>query len=83
LAKILAYGTDGEATLVKAFKQQFCFAVHLRCFRHIKQDIQRKLNDMGFKANVVSEILSHIFDRLSLRGWLIVNQKVDLRTNWN
>ena len=27
----------------------------------MKQDIQRKLNDMGFSADVMSEILSHIF----------------------
>ena len=29
LARILAFGTDGELALVKAFKQQFYFAVHL------------------------------------------------------
>lgn len=61
LSRILAYGTDGEAALVNPFKQQFCFAIHLRCFRHMRQDIQRKLNEMGFSANVVAEILSHIF----------------------
>ena len=40
LAGILASGTDGEAALVKALKQQFCFAVHLRCFCHMRQDIE-------------------------------------------
>ena len=44
LARILAFGTDWEQALVKAFKQQFCFALHLRCFRHMRQDIQRKAN---------------------------------------
>ena len=44
LANVLAFGTDGEEAVVKAFKQQFSFAIHLRCFRHMKQDIQRKLS---------------------------------------
>ena len=68
LARILAFGTDGELALVKAFKQQFCFAfkqqfcfaVHLRCFRHMSQDIQRKANDMGFPADATTELLSHV-----------------------
>ena len=62
LTGILAFGTDGEAALVKALKQQFCFAVHLRCFRHMRQDIERKLTtDMCFSKDVVSRILSQIF----------------------
>ena len=59
---MLAFGTDGEEAVVKAFKQQFSFAIHLRCFRHMKQDIQRKLSvNMGFPADAVSEITAHIF----------------------
>ena len=44
LTSVLAFSTDGEEAAVKAFKRQFPFAVHLRCFRHRKQDIQRKLS---------------------------------------
>ena len=64
LANILAFGTDGEEAVVKAFKQQFPFAIHLRCFRHMKQDIQRKLSvDMGFPPDSVTTIIAHIFGR--------------------
>ena len=64
LSKILAFGTDGEEALVKAFKQQLPFAVHLRCFHHMKQDIHRKLSvDMGYPNSTVSEIIAHIFGR--------------------
>ena len=60
--KLASFGKDGEEAVVKAFKQQFSFAVHLRCFRHMRQDIQRKLSvDMGFPADAVSTILAHIF----------------------
>lgn len=59
LTNILAFGTDGEEAVVKAFKQQFLFAVHLRCSRHMKQDIQRKLSvDMGFPSDT---IIAHTF----------------------
>ena len=62
LAEILAFGTDGEEALVKAFTQQFKFAIHLRCFRHMKQDVRRKLNtDMGFPTDIIAEFLADIF----------------------
>ena len=62
LVGVLAFGTDGEEALAKAFKQQLQFAVHLRCFRHMKQDIQRKMTtDMGFPNDIVSEVLADIF----------------------
>ena len=58
LTGILAFGTDGEAALVKALIQQFCFAVHLKCFHHMRQDIERKLTtDMFFPKDAVSHIL--------------------------
>lgn len=61
LSNILAFGTDGEEAVVMAFKQQFPFAIHLRCFCHLKQDIQRKLSNMGFHSDTVTKILAHIF----------------------
>jgi hypothetical protein len=62
LDKMLAFGTDGEEALAMAFEKQFKFAIHLRCFRHLKQNIHRKLTiDMGATEQQTSEILSHIF----------------------
>ena len=64
LMGVLAFGTDGEEALVKAFKQQLQFAVHLRCFRHMRQDIRRKLiTDMGFPDDIFSEILADVFGK--------------------
>lgn len=60
-ASILAFGTDGEEAVVKAFKQQLTHAIHLRCFCHMKQDIQKKLCEDGFPGDAVSEIIAHIF----------------------
>jgi len=61
---VLAFGTDGEEALFKAFKQQLQFAAHLRCFCHTKQDITRKLiTDMGFPDDIVSETLADVFGK--------------------
>lgn len=62
LANALAFGTDGEEAVIKAFKQQMSSAIHLRCFRHMRQDIRRKLQmDMGFPESAVAKITDHIF----------------------
>ncbi len=50
---MLAFGIDGEEAVVK---EQFSFAVHMRCFRHMKQSV-----DMGYPADAVSAITAHIF----------------------
>lgn len=65
LDKLLAFGTDGENSLGMAFEQQFKYAIHLQCFRHLIQNIKRKLTyDIGLKEDEESKILSHIFGKV-------------------
>lgn len=47
LRNVIAFGTDGEEELYKAFGTQFPNAIHLRCFRHYRANIKRKLLEMG------------------------------------
>ena len=62
LDNILAFGTDGEQALVNAFQKQFRFATHLRCFRHLKQNITRKLTvDMGLSSETSTKVIRDIF----------------------
>ena len=62
LSNLLAFGTDGEETLVKAFSQQFPRAVHLRCFRHMKGNISRKLTvDLKLPESVAASFMVDIF----------------------
>ena len=62
LDNILAIGTDGEQALITAFQKQFRFAIHLRCFRHLKQNISRKLTvDMGLSSEMSQNIINQIF----------------------
>ena len=60
--KLLAFSTDGEEPLLSAFRKQFKFVIILHCFRHLRQNIRRKLvSDMGVKENYAQEILFHSF----------------------
>lgn len=57
LDKLLAFDTDGKEPLQSAFQKQFKFAIILRCFRHLRQNIRRKLiSDMGMKKDDAQEI---------------------------
>ena len=56
---------DGEA-LQSAFNKQFKFAIQMKCFRHVRQNIRRKLtSNMGVEESKAAEILSHIFSKKS------------------
>lgn len=62
LSNLLAFGTDGEETLIKAFSQQFPRTVHLRCFRHMKGDISRKLTvNLKLPESVAGLFVADIF----------------------
>ena len=62
LDRLLAFGTDGETALALAFSKQFQHAIHLRCFRHMKQNIQRKLSvDLGLPQEQTVKIMRDIF----------------------
>lgn len=60
LARISAFGGWGTGTC-EGISVAACFTLHLRCFRHIKQDIQGKANYMGFPADVTTELLPPVF----------------------
>ena len=55
-----AIGTDGEQPLYTAMRDTFRNAVHLRCFRHFKENIL-KLKDLYITEKAQEEILQDIF----------------------
>ena len=63
IAAVKAVGTDGEHTLVEAVLRNFPQAVHLRCFRHLQQNIERHLHDLNFPHSAVRSYINDIF------GW--------------
>ena len=60
LAKLQAFGTDGEPELIKAFTIAFPRAVHLRCI-HMHQNVKDKLHALSIPKNIWKEFLSDIF----------------------
>ena len=61
---VLAYGTDGEENLYKAMSQVFEDAKHLRCDIHLRDNVKRKLNELGITGSVASEIVCDIFGKV-------------------
>ena len=55
-----AIGTDGEGPLYKAFCGVFPKAIHLRCFSHFQRNIEDKLKQLQFPANIAKEIQHNI-----------------------
>lgn len=59
----MAFGTDGEQNLADALKHQFPFAAHVRCFRHLRGNIDDHLQAMGLSKAAREQFLRDIF------GW--------------
>lgn len=69
LRNIIAFGTDGEEELYKAFGNQLPNAIHLRCFRHYRANIKRKLTDMGLSPDsILSDIFGETIDGVHREG---------------
>lgn len=47
VCNVLKIGTDGEKATVEAFVHNFPFALQLRCFIHLRRNIEEKLGWIG------------------------------------
>ena len=61
LEALRAFGTDGEKPLSDAFSHEFCYAIHLTCFNHCRQNIKREMQQLGYPESLISDILNDIF----------------------
>ena len=55
VAAIKAVGTDGEKNLVEAVLCNFPQASHVRCFRHLQQNIEMHLREQQFPPSSIKE----------------------------
>ena len=60
---ILVYGTDGEENMAKAFSDAYPDAKHLLCDIHMRDNVNRKLKQLGITGEVASEIVFDIFGK--------------------
>ncbi len=65
LKGIKAVGTDGESALFTAMLDGFPSAVHLRCFRHFRENIVSKLKELHITEAAQQEILLDVFGEVS------------------
>ena len=63
LKNILAFGTDGDKALVEALSHNFSFAIQLRCFLHLKKNVEQKLKELGLPTQVAQEFVFDIFGK--------------------
>ena len=61
LRGIKAFGTDGEVALANAFENAFPKALHLRCLKHFRDNIESKLKSLNLEPTSCEEILADIF----------------------
>ena len=61
LCDLRVFGTDGEKALASAFQTVFRRAIHLRCFLHLRGDLEAKLRDYGILKHIQIEFIRDIF----------------------
>ena len=61
LTAVKAIGTDGEKNLVDAAIRNFPQAAHVRCFRHLQQNIEQHLREEQFPPTVIKLLVGDIF----------------------
>jgi hypothetical protein len=60
---ILVYGTDGEENMAKAFSDASPNAKHQHCDIHMRDNVKRKLSEIGITGAVAAEIMYDIFGK--------------------
>ena len=56
---VKAIGSDGETALCIAIEATLPAAVHLHCIKHLRDDIERKLKDMHFDQQAITELKAY------------------------
>jgi hypothetical protein len=61
LANVQAVGTDGEKSLIDAIHHQFQNPLQLRCFKHLKGNIERHLHDRKLPPAAIKLFVKDVF----------------------
>ncbi len=56
----MAFGTDGNNSLVESLGHAFPFAIQLRCTIHFKRNLEEKLKSSGYPSLAISEFVEEI-----------------------
>ena len=61
LCDLRAFGTDGEKALASAFQTVFQRAIHLRCFLHLRGNLEARLREYGIPKHIQVEFIRDVF----------------------
>ena len=70
---VLFFGTDGEENLYNTMAQAFGNAKHLRCDIHLKDNVKRKLNDLGITGSADSGIVFALWIAIRVRSLTLLS----------
>ena len=76
LANLHCFGTDGETALVNALSTVFPHAIHQRCFRLFRGNIEEKLRQLNLPQSVLKEIVYDVLGNTS--GMVVQKKRVNL-----
>ena len=80
ISTVKAVGTDGGKNLVDAAVRNFPEAAHVRCFRHLQQNIEAHLREHQFSSAVVLHYIHDLFgwrDENTYQEGLVHSYKID------
>ena len=63
LRDVMAFGTDDEQVLITGFKNNFDRSINLLCEIHLKKNVEKKLQDVGFTGKIKGDFVADIFGR--------------------
>ena len=81
---VRAVGTDGELALVDAVKHQFPWCLHVHCFRHLQNNIERHLQENHFPSNMLTSVtflVGQIMKSSTMKALLTVRVVLHLSDN--
>ena len=63
LERVRVIGKNGEKPLIKAFKHEFGFSLHLTCFIHVRRNVKEKIREYNIGDELSVEIVDDIFGK--------------------
>lgn len=65
IKNVLAIGTDGEEALISAMKNSMCYAIHLRCFGHFRENCKLQLRKSNVSDTAQNTFLDDVLGKKS------------------
>ena len=84
LVNIKCFGTDGEVNVSEALQSVFTGGYHLLCDIHMRDNIEKKMSELGIagdaKSNIINDIFGEVVEDLKIKGLVDCWDAAELNT---